>query len=52
MDKGMRLPALAGLVAAYPSRADMARALATGATRPRLTTPWRRRIIRLLGKFG
>ena len=52
MNKRLRLSALAGLAAAYPSRADAARALAASATQPRLTAPWRRRIIRLLGKFG
>src|SRR5262249_2731021 len=52
MERGVRLAALAGLAAAYPSRADAARALAATATGPRLTAPWRRRIIRLLGKFG
>jgi pyruvate/2-oxoglutarate dehydrogenase complex dihydrolipoamide dehydrogenase (E3) component len=52
MDKRLPLPALASLAAAYPSRADAARALADAGIRPRLTAPWRRRIIRLLAKFG
>jgi hypothetical protein len=49
-----RLPltALADLAAAFPSRAEAARSLAVMASGPRLTAPWRRRIISLLGKFA
>jgi hypothetical protein len=49
-----RLPlaAFAELAVAYPSRADNARALAVSAGAPRLTAGARKRIIRVLGRFG
>jgi pyruvate/2-oxoglutarate dehydrogenase complex dihydrolipoamide dehydrogenase (E3) component len=49
-----RLPlsAMARLSTVYPSRADVARVLAASAGVPRLTAAARKRIIRLLGKFG
>lgn len=50
--RGLPLSAMAELVAAYPSRVDAARSLALAAAGPRLTRPWRKRIIALLGKFG
>jgi pyruvate/2-oxoglutarate dehydrogenase complex dihydrolipoamide dehydrogenase (E3) component len=49
---GLSLPALADLRAAYPTRADVARALAASAQAQRLTGGSRKRIIRFLGKFG
>jgi pyruvate/2-oxoglutarate dehydrogenase complex dihydrolipoamide dehydrogenase (E3) component len=52
MRAGLPLARLADRLGAYPSRADVARALAEAAERPRLTAGPRKRIIRLLGKFG
>jgi pyruvate/2-oxoglutarate dehydrogenase complex dihydrolipoamide dehydrogenase (E3) component len=52
MQVGLRLSALGTLPVAYPSRADVARALAASAAAIRLTPGSRKRIIRLLGKFG
>lgn len=55
----LTLSALAALAAPYPTRSELARQLAvwgiTGAERAGdqgLTSPWRRRIIRWLGKLG
>ncbi len=52
MQARLPLSKIAALAPAYPSRAALARALAAVASGPRLTGGSRKRIIRLLGKFG
>jgi pyruvate/2-oxoglutarate dehydrogenase complex dihydrolipoamide dehydrogenase (E3) component len=52
MEGGLPIAAMAGLAAAYPSRGDVARALAASTVVASLTARPRKRIIRLLGKFG
>jgi pyruvate/2-oxoglutarate dehydrogenase complex dihydrolipoamide dehydrogenase (E3) component len=52
ISRGLSLAAMTEFAAAYPSRAEAARSLALMATAPGLTSPWRKRIITLLGKFG
>lgn len=52
LQAGLDIKAMAGLVSPYPTLTEIGRRAAIEFYRPRLTSPWVRRIIGVLRKFG